>query len=298
MRINEFLRDLTLGLQSFNRKWGRFILTFAVTMLGLYIAFVAFQFLNDKGVRSRVQTNKDTVYVRLVNGNINGITNGNAGTTPYAPPKTDSKTDSTTDTSTTSSRAALPNIYLNQEINRFFNYRKIPAARPITPAAQKDATDLALLSMHVFPWWTVLLSALLTLLGICYIFYNSLPYYSIEMNRDVDPDALTVLFNKFGREIQSLGNPRKIKRLSNKIRFQYHYLVYKELASGANLDHLVRTLLLFERANTLSGMKPEESRQITRDQKSFAEFLVKNNILSTDERYMRIMYALNKDSFY
>jgi hypothetical protein len=294
MKIKEFLQDLASGLQSFNRKWGRLILTFAITMAGLYIAFIAFQFLNDKGVRSQVQTLKDTVYVRLVNGNINGIINGNS----VSPGNYQPNTYNAGDTSKTGSQAVLPGISPDTSAVRYIHYRQIPVVKPITPAAQKVATDLALLGMHVFPWWSVLLCALLTLLGICYIFYNSLPYYSIEMNRDVDPELLTRLFDKFGPEIQSLGNPRKIKRLSNKIRFQFHYLFYKNLADTDNLDHLVRTLLLFERNNIQVRMKPKDSKEITRDQKSFAEFLVKNGIQTSDEHYMRIMYALNKDSFY
>lgn len=70
--------------------------------------------------------------------------------------------------------------------------------------------------------WIMLLGSGMLLTG--WAIYKKLPERFDEFNKDRDPAELLDLFQLFRLPIQQLNNPRKIKRLANRVRFQYHYL--------------------------------------------------------------------------
>lgn len=111
--------------------------------------------------------------------------------------------------------------------------------------------------------------------------YKALPHISAEaLRKDMDPPELTMLLSSCADEIQSLGNPRKIKRFSNKIRFQYYYITGKGFTDQEQLKKLVCLLVQLEKA----GVVPVE--------------MDIREVIGPDERFVRLVYALNKDLFF
>jgi hypothetical protein len=101
---------------------------------------------------------------------------------------------------------------------------------------------------------------------------------------DLDPPGLTALFQAFAGDIQSIGNPRKIKRLSNKIRFQYHYLALKGFTDAHDFDLLARMLIQIEK----EPPSPNDT---------FKTFRTANRIYHMSDRLAQIIYNLNRDAF-
>ena len=101
---------------------------------------------------------------------------------------------------------------------------------------------------------------------------------------DLDPPGLTALFQDFGGRIQSIGNPRKIKRLSNKLRFQYHYLSLKGFTDDKDFDNLATILIQLE----ITPPSPTDD---------FKTFYNANSVYIRSESLARHIYSLNRDAF-
>ena len=166
--------------------------------------------------------------------------------------------------------------------------------RPITASQQAAATQAIQLKNPALPKWLFILVGVAILGAVFYVVYYNLPYFSDEMNKDLDPPALTRLFELVGPAMLKLGNPRKIKRFSNKLRFQYHYLDLKNLADENSLKALGNVLVLLE---SPSG----EDKSIVDPKKiagleDFYDWTQWHRIYNFTSQARTVIFALNKDA--
>lgn len=120
---------------------------------------------------------------------------------------------------------------------------RTPPAHPITARQMQLPPERRSLEYLIINCVVALLPLLLLLLTSMFYYQSRLPVFD---PRDLDPAGLTALFEKCFREIPPIGNPRKIKRLSNKIRFQYHYLTLKGLSEPEDYIRLAEVLIHLE----------------------------------------------------
>jgi hypothetical protein len=183
---------------------------------------------------------------------------------------------------------------------RIDSFRRPPAAIPIPADSLARAVTSGKLALAAFPWWLVILAALIVMAVLFYILYYRLPFLSAEMRQDLDPPQLTKILRKYSAGIESLGNPRKIKRLSNKIRFQYHYLVAKGFQKSDELDFLAGTLLALEVQKTVTTEGSAVAKSIMLTETGFKNFLSgqPNPIEPSNPGLVHLIYILNRDAFY
>jgi hypothetical protein len=140
--------------------------------------------------------------------------------------------------------------------------------------------------------WLVMAGLLVATALISYYFYQDLPHISRELRKDLDPPQLRALLTVYAEDIERLGNPRKIKRLSNKIRFQYYYLAGKGLN---DLQQLVNVLVQLEGGEARYGL---EGMAFILSEEGFGEFFRRDFGVVADERFIRLVHALNRDSVF
>ena len=168
----------------------------------------------------------------------------------------------------------------------------------IDSSTVNKATVAARLSLASFPWWVVLMVVLLLATVGLYLFYSRLPFLSPEIQKDLDPPQLTTLFSQFGEQIEEIGNPRKIKRLSNKIRFQFYYISLKGWTSPAVFSALMSILMEIETKPVPQAKSREgSSSDVPSEEKFWGRFrtiAVANNLFN-DTDLMHLIYILNRD---
>jgi hypothetical protein len=291
MRIKDFIEDIQEIVRGFIQNWGALIINFAVTLLGFWAAFSVFQVLAVNGLEHAAPVTKghDTTWVKLLDAPTQGYATMEKNSTAPAR-QLAAQTDIT-------SNDSINNPYFEGLKNNYID-RSYITTSPVNDEMIRKAVSAFQLSQHNYSWWVAALLAVFIFIGILYVFFYNLPHYSLEMRKDVDPEDLTKMFNKFSSNIELLGNPRKIKRLSNKIRFQYYYLENKGLVNTSNLEKLFSILLLFEDQNLLAPQESEKSRQLVQSQQSFSDFLTRNKIAPGTPEFMRVIFALNRDSFF
>ncbi len=212
MKINEWIPQAMRYL----RKNSYYFTGVLMLVLGISIAVRTFQLLMPTvsltGKNEDIpKKSRDTIYVNLVNGNYKGVIddtnniNKNSG---------DFKPDKRRDDGS------------GNFAQDFKSQLLIGKATQMSPD-QKSARFGN--STKKIPLWIYIISGIVLLGIITYSFFNYLPYLDVKLNHDRDPKMLAEAFVKMGNEIKELSNPRKIKRFSNKTRFQYHYLWKKDL---------------------------------------------------------------------
>jgi hypothetical protein len=299
LRLRPLIR---LGQSLDPRKWMRLFLSICLTLLGGYISVAVFTLLAKKGLDAKPPKN-DTVLVRLIG--VMPVATGQpvkettTRTVPVVNPKDTVKPPPPRDT-TTKFKAI---------------YRPTPDVHPVTPEQQGFAQQASRLNNPLFPLWAIVLVVLAISAGIFYVAYFNLPYISPEMRRDLDPQPLTKMFEAYATQIESLGNPRKIKRLSNKMRFQYHYLTLKGIKDEASLGALAKGLILLERMPAeaappknkpeAAAPKDDTEKEYDRDEpekednpeEAYRQFVQDNGLASPDDRFGQLFFMLNKESF-
>lgn len=107
-------------------------------------------------------------------------------------------------------------------------------------------------------------------------------------SRDIDPPELDNLFEKFSKDITSLPTPRNVKRLTNKLRFQYNLLEEDELLR----DSLDRRFLF------KASIDAEHKHGIFKNEESFKNysenFYQKSNV---NEQLVNKIYQLNMNVY-
>lgn len=143
--------------------------------------------------------------------------------------------------------------------------------------------------------------SLATILVLLWAGRKVLPYLSEDTVLDKDPEELTRVFKTYSQQIELLGNPRKIKRLSNKIRFQYQFLHIKGLIDQNSARSLVEILLFLENRGILSPAGAETLKIAMANKPQFINYfgpLLKGKGLPGDQdALMGYLFALNRDSF-
>jgi hypothetical protein len=249
-----------------------------IVLLGFFTAISAFDLLakNVKTSDDKIPK-KDTVYVQVLNAgalNVSQVAqmdSGAAGRTSR-------------DTQAIAMQDSLPkSSFIPTAIN----------VTPITSLEEKAAISQYIIVKEQFAFWALVIVSSIIIIGLFYLLYYYLPPYSLGMRLIVDPPVLKQTFEKFRPEIESLGNPRKIKRLSNKVRFQFYYLDKQGVANDGNIWSMFKILIYFEKEN-LQAPSDKKAEEITGSQTGFTNFFREQSITSVDDKFMRLMYALNK----
>ncbi|HLX90961.1 MAG TPA: hypothetical protein VKR32_04730 [Puia sp.] len=278
MKINQLLK-------AFWQKFGSGLISAFLVCIGFMFAFNLLEKLGAVAVAHKHREHKDTVYVSLLNG-VPAYQPGSETIQPNSQSSSREKHDTTQPATSAPTNLQASQVY----------QPAVPITDSERRAAMTTATGKASNIPSIFQLFLFLL--ILGILGSSYVGYFGLPERSEEMNRDIDPPELTSLFNGYSTQIEALGNPRKIKRLSNKIRFQFNYLVIKGLANENNLDYMARILILFEQQSILAPLEPAKARLLTSNIDSFKAFVREKGISVSDDKFLRLMFALNRDSFY
>jgi hypothetical protein len=258
-----------------------FLGTLLITAFGAYASFAMFHFLAVKGLQAKTVTTKDTVLVRLLNANL-----------PNGPATQELQSNHGVQSQDTTRLAGR--LQSGTGDTGRISRRSAPPVIPIDANQQASAIQAAELKITDFPIWLLILAVVLILAGVFYVLYYNLPYFTDEMNRDMDPPKLTELFSRHGNEFLQLGNPRKIKRLSNKLRFQYHYLELKGLDHPKDLDQLCRILLMLEN-RPLPDRSNEPPKKI-RSVADFKKWLQSQKMSPLTEKLIQLIFALNREA--
>ena len=283
-RILLFCRPLLrLRAQIDPGKSWPFIYSLILVLIGGYISVVVFGLFAKQGLVNKTKSSKDTVLVSLLNFPKQAVFS--AGDTGRSRLYDTTKSKRPVDTSKrTDSQPTMAS-------------RPLPPSPPIPEAVQSNAVQRIKLERFGPSFWLIALVIAGCLAGAFYIGYFNLPYLSTEMSRDLDPAALTILFRQNALAIEALGNPRKIKRLSNKMRFQYYYLTSKGITSADSLSALGKALLLLEKAPAEDQTAEEQPSAKLSPDEAYAQFLKANSLDKTTTNFQRIFFALNRDFF-
>src|ERR1700722_2567451 len=233
-RILLFCRPLLRLRQQIDpgKSWP-FIGSLILVLAGGYISVVVFGLFAKQALASNSGPSKDTVFVNLLNGPNQAFFSRdsvNSGTQKVKPPIV---IFSPPDTN--------PPDNLEKMV-----FRPLPVVLPVSLDYQSRAVRLMKVEHSDATLWIFALVITGCLAGAFYIGFFNLPYLSTEMSRDLDPAELTTLFRENASKIEELGNPRKIKRLSTKIRIQYYYLISKKIRDADSLAALGKGLLVME----------------------------------------------------
>ena len=114
------------------------------------------------------------------------------------------------------------------------------------------------------------------------------PYYEKEK----DPEELKKLLRSHSDQVSALGTPRKIKRFTNNLRFQYYILNSKKVVTGQNADLFIRLLLYIEKTDLI----PKLSSDIEIKDTTFDIFRksVTITVPNKEELLLRELYILNR----
>jgi hypothetical protein len=261
------------------------ILVFAALALGGWSSFSLFRFLAQNVREARVL--KDTVFVQFVNGQPYHSDAGLRADTPKAGLASAFKTNLPDTGHPISGYRSPDSLYLRP-----------PAVVAVPADSVKNALASAKLTQASFPWSIIVFAALLVVATAAVMVYSRLPYLAVDLQKDLDPEDLTNLFQRFGENIEEIGNPRKIKRLSNKIRFQYHYLTSKGWKDAYALEALVAILLDLEKKPWVKNdVQPVDSPNFAPDEVFYQQYFKRAaaNPAFRDEKLMRLIYTLNRD---
>lgn len=224
------------------RLWGnvvyfvtsKVLVTILLVLSGILTAFIVLQLLSNVASPQKAKSEtpaKDTVYVKLVDSQYR---------TSFVPVSTSSKQETMVDTG--GNQATGPVDTLKKQ-GTSVSTTKAP---PITAFTN---TQLHPIDKNRISYWKwLVIPSLLIFVGLgIFLSYKKLPLPNYKLNTDKDPPELTNLFDRKQGMIEQLGNPRKIKRFSNKLRFQYHYLKNQGLIkSDRDLDTILVTLIYIE----------------------------------------------------
>jgi hypothetical protein len=281
MNEGSLLHMLRSQLISVWRKGTLF--TILLVLFGALLAFTALFLIDKVSGRNIVQQTaktKDTVYVKLVDSLAGGSFAGSRN---------------------------VQDAVVNSDVNKSFqdtprlteagNFPK-PISIKAPPVPSFDKEQLENLSETTIPVWKWLaIPALMLMIGTgIFLSYKKLPPPNYKLNIDKDPEELTRLFERHSLKIEMLGNPRKIKRFSNKLRFQYHYLKNQSLINNeAQLDVVLLTLLFIE--GNLQKMNLE---LLSEDEKKnplawFKKMLVNEVPGIIDDKLAKQLLQLNKN---
>jgi hypothetical protein len=268
--VFSFLNNKTLG-------------SILMVSLGAAIAFTILILLgsvSSRDVGKHEAKTKDTVYVKLVDSM------SRSSFTQQTKDSTPAKKQSFTNNNPTG-----PSGNSDTQIIPFTSSK----AKPID---RFNDNQLATLNKTEIPvWkWLILPSILLIIGTSIYLSFKKLPLPNYKLTIDKDPEELTLLFGRHAETIQWLGNPRKIKRFSNKVRFQYHYLKNQKLInSDKDLDDILLTLLYIEnnpQKMNLDKLSETDKRDIL---KWFKTLIGQANNISLNDNLAKHLLQLNKN---
>ncbi|MDB5283968.1 MAG: hypothetical protein JWO06_3043 [Bacteroidota bacterium] len=124
-------------------------------------------------------------------------------------------------------------------------------------------------------------------------FYLRQRQLSAEREKDRDPDELTNLFDTYSEEVKRLGTPRKIKRFSSKVRFQYYVLNLNQKLSKDERELFFTTLLAIE-MNRGTILKDTFLEFIPGLMKSNINPAFSNQLVLAANPIVQKVYALNR----
>lgn len=170
-----------------------------------------------------------------------------------------------------------------------------PTYTPIPRAAKTAAIDTALLGKK---WrsdnkpsvtytiqiqvYTTLALVLIVLISGALLFRYRLPEI-IMLDRDRDPEELISLLNDFRSDFKKVfDTPRRMKRFSNKVRFQYTLLEENELARLKKLK---------------SRKKAEDENKPTEEERKAEEKAFKDELAAKAKLMMRTLLLLERDQW-
>jgi hypothetical protein len=257
MKISDFINQVSQHFK-YKRKYYTAVICL---ILGITIALKTLFLLQPVGENINSSTSKDTLYVNILNGYAGNV---NQDTALQKNTQSNTSRQSGLDTIATAQGGELPEIHSDSLLTG--------KAYPIGAEQEKSRLKVA---AKVFNNWAIIIVIGITILFITlYSNYKYLPFISEKINQDKDPQELTEAFNDLAKEITELGNPRKIKRFSNKVRFQYYYLRSKQVINNKNsLNNLLKALLAIENRNDDFNVIKSSTTIIKNDNELLSYFL-------------------------
>ncbi|PWV56131.1 hypothetical protein [Chitinophaga sp. S165] len=285
MKINEGLKIIGEYLQQALKFNGAF-LSVVFTLAGAYTSYTIFRSLGNFQESKTDVKIRDTMFVKLVD-----VPEGLNSPVSYA-----RQNDGDSVRLQSSGGGSPIGVAPRHDSSLRSNY--IPAHvindSDMEAAVKKHSRDSFLTS-------SVTAAILSVILFLFWIAWKTLPYIPHDMVLDKDPEELKRVFNTYRDEIEVLGNPRKIKRLSNKIRFQYQFLSLKNLINKNSARTLVVVLLMLESRNLLSDRDFKDLKDAMESLQHFKDYfgprLRNRGLPDNGESLMGYLFSLNRDSF-
>lgn len=114
------------------------------------------------------------------------------------------------------------------------------------------------------------------------------PYYEKEK----DPEELKNLLDSFSNEVNALGTPRKIKRFTNNLRFQYYILSGRKVITQQNAKLFITLLLHIEKTDLMPKLSADE--EIKETPFNLFRKSIAINVPQKEEALLRELYILNR----